>query len=334
MGHECSPVPGLVSIIVPCYNAERFLGETLVSAFAQSYKNTEIIIVDDGSTDGTAELIRSYGNLVRGEFGPNRGVSAARNRGTSLARGEFVQYLDADDLLTENAIERRVAALQTSGADIAYSDWERLIESDAGMFEVGEKIVRRIEELDPDSGAAYLYFWAPLAALTYRRTIVDSIGGWKEWLPIIQDARFLHDAGLAGGRFIHVTGVGAQYREHRSVRLSRRGGGSFAADCLRNASELQTIFANRGGMSPGERRFLARTYAYAARSLFFQDKVAFRVCIGRLYEVEPSFRLSWPKTVSLVSDLIGFGAASTFLTILKDCRSALRALSVARIFDK
>ncbi len=55
------PQPGLVSIIVPCYNAERFLAETLESAFAQSYPDTEIIVIDDGSTDGTAELIRSYG---------------------------------------------------------------------------------------------------------------------------------------------------------------------------------------------------------------------------------------------------------------------------------
>src|SRR5438874_689463 len=91
--------PDLVSIIVPCYNAERFLMETLESAFVQSYPRIEIIVVDDGSTDRTAELIRSCGERVRGEFGPNRGASAARNRGTALARGEFIQYLDADDLL-------------------------------------------------------------------------------------------------------------------------------------------------------------------------------------------------------------------------------------------
>src|SRR5277367_2788041 len=103
--------PALVSIIVPCYNAERFLVETLESAFVQSYQCTEIIVVDDGSTDRSAEIIRSYGNRVRGDFGPNRGASAARNRGTVLARGEFIQYLDADDLLPPGAIERRVNVL-------------------------------------------------------------------------------------------------------------------------------------------------------------------------------------------------------------------------------
>src|SRR5215475_6828332 len=88
--------PGLVSIVIPCYNAERFLVETLQSAFNQSYPYTEIIVVDDGSTDGTGALIRAFADRVRAEFQPNRGVCAARNYGTALARGEFIQYLDAD----------------------------------------------------------------------------------------------------------------------------------------------------------------------------------------------------------------------------------------------
>src|SRR5262245_41347662 len=108
------PQPGVVSIIIPCYNVERHLAETLESALAQSYPHTEIIVIDDGSTDGTAELIRSYADRLRAEFWPNRGASAARNRGTVLARGEFIQYLDADDVLTRDAIAHRVAALQLS----------------------------------------------------------------------------------------------------------------------------------------------------------------------------------------------------------------------------
>src|SRR5262245_50097394 len=103
--------PGLVSIIIPCYNAERFLVETLESALTQSYPYTEIIVVDDGSSDGTRELIRAYADRVRADFGPNCGPCAARNRGTAVARGEFIQYLDADDLLAPDAIARRVVAL-------------------------------------------------------------------------------------------------------------------------------------------------------------------------------------------------------------------------------
>src|SRR5215211_2892046 len=130
---------GLTSIVIPCYNAARYLAETLESAFTQTYTPTEIIVVDDGSTDGSVELIQTYGNRVRAEYGPNRGASAARNQGTALARGEFIQYLDADDLLTHDAIEKRVAGLRQNTADVAYSSgWETLIERELDVFEIGE----------------------------------------------------------------------------------------------------------------------------------------------------------------------------------------------------
>src|SRR5215213_982432 len=119
---------GLTSIVIPCYNAARYLVETLESAFTQTYSPTEIIIVDDGSLDGSPQLIRGYGDRLKAEFLPHRGGGGARNRGTALARGEFIQYLDADDLLMPDAIARRVAALQNGDVDVAYSDWQKLVE--------------------------------------------------------------------------------------------------------------------------------------------------------------------------------------------------------------
>jgi glycosyltransferase involved in cell wall biosynthesis len=321
---NAAPRLGLVSIIVPCYNAVRFLSETLESAFVQSYPHTEVIVIDDGSTDGTAELIRSYANRVKAEFGPNLGASAARNRGTALARGEFIQYLDADDILTPGAIAHRIAALQQSGADVAYSDWERLIEIEPGVYNIGAQIVRRIEDIHVNVQIALITsFWAPPAAITYRRAMVDKIGGWKEWLPIIQDARFLQDAGLVGGRFIYVPGVGAQYREHLGASLSRRSNAAFVSDVFRNACDLQRVFEGSGGMSAEQRWALAQIYDYAARSLFSQDRVAFRDCVRRLYEVEPGFRPSRPKAASLASTLFGFRMAGMLLAAVDGLRRSV-----------
>ena len=319
-------ISGLVSIVVPCFNSERFLTETLESAFTQTYPHTEIIVIDDGSTDRTPELIRHYGDRLRAEFGPNRGASAARNRGTALASGEFIQYLDADDVLVPTAIERRVAALQAKDADVAYSDWEKLVETEDGTYELGEPVAKRIEDLHPNPEIAILQFWSPPAALTYRRRIVERIGGWKEWLPIIQDARFLNDAGLVGGTFVHVPGIGARYRVHRGASLSRSNAAAFVADAFRNASDLQAIFESRGRLNQDERRFLAGIYDYAARSLFFQDKDAFCGCVARLYEVEPGFRPSWPKTARLTSALVGFKAAGVVLTAFTELSAVTRRL--------
>jgi len=316
--------PGLVSIIIPCYNAERFLAETLQSAFAQNYPNTEVIIVDDGSIDGTPDLIRAYADRVRAEFGPNRGASAARNRGTALARGEFIQYLDADDLLTPDAVTRRVAALQKTGYDVAYSDWEKLFETEPGVFAVVEKFTRRIEDVHPVPQIALLgNFWAPPAALTYRRTIVAEIGGWKEWLPLLEDMRFLQDAGLAGGTFVHVEGIGARYRVHRGVSLSRVNHLTFVSALYRNICDLETVLEDR--MTADHRRALAKLYALPARSFFvYGETILFRECIRRIYNIEPGFRLTWPKVASLASRLIGINAANILLPMLSRLRRAIR----------
>jgi glycosyltransferase involved in cell wall biosynthesis len=317
--------PGLVSIIIPCFNAKRFLAETLQSALSQSYPCTEIIVVDDGSSDGTGELIRAYGDRVHAEFCLNRGACAARNHGTALARGEYIQYLDADDLLTPEAIANRVAALQKTGFDVAYSDWENLVETEPGVFEVSKPIARRIEEVHPVAEIALITnFWAPQAALTYRRTIVEKIGDWKEWLSIHGDVRFLVDAALVGGTFAYVSGVGARYRVHRGARLSNSGLVTFYSSQFRNACDLQATFETRGGMSADVRHALAKLYDVPARVFLVHDRDAFYDCVARLYSVEPGFRLTFPKLASLASKVFGFRAASTVLPMLSRLRRAAK----------
>src|SRR3954463_8415699 len=98
----------LVSIIIPCFNAERYVGDAIRSALAQTYDSIEVIVIDDGSTDGSLKVIKSFGDAVRIESQPNAGACAARNHGIDLARGEYVQFLDADDLLHPEKIARQM----------------------------------------------------------------------------------------------------------------------------------------------------------------------------------------------------------------------------------
>jgi glycosyltransferase involved in cell wall biosynthesis len=102
----------LVTIIIPCYNAELYVATAIQSALRQTYQNREVIVIDDGSTDNSLNVIRSFGNKIRSESGPNRGASSARNRGLALARGKYIQFLDADDFISPNKIELHVAALE------------------------------------------------------------------------------------------------------------------------------------------------------------------------------------------------------------------------------
>src|SRR5689334_6006096 len=105
----------LVSILIPAYNAEAFLGQTLESALAQTWPRKEIIVVDDGSNDGTLAVAQEFARRgVRVVSNKSRlSASAARNKAFSLCQGDYIQWLDADDLLAPDKIEKQMALLET-----------------------------------------------------------------------------------------------------------------------------------------------------------------------------------------------------------------------------
>lgn len=113
-GFNCFMNSTLISCIVPVYNGERYLGEAIESILKQSYRPIEIIIVDDGSTDGTATVAGRYGKQIRYLRQHNAGPSAARNVGLSAAGGKFVAFLDADDLWHPEKLARQIACFQES----------------------------------------------------------------------------------------------------------------------------------------------------------------------------------------------------------------------------
>lgn len=317
--------PGLVSVVIPCYNAKRFLAETLDSALAQTYPHAEVIVVDDGSTDGTTELIRAYANRVKAEFGPNRGASAARNRGTSLAAGEFIQYVDSDDLLAPEAIERRVAALLESKSDVAYGDWQRFETGTDGSRRLGEIEKRRIEDVDPDAEiACATSFWAPPAALLYRRRIVDAIGGWHAGLPVIQDARLLYDAARHKGRFVHVPGVSAFYR-HTSSSLSRGNERAFMLDVHRNAIEIQSLWESDGPLTPTRKAALAGIFDTTARSFFKLGTPEFDDAVVRFKRVSGR-RFGYPEVAHHVTQFAGRDIAVATVGMGAQLARGLRSL--------
>lgn len=123
--------PPLVGIIIPAYNASEFIAATLDSALAQSYPAVEIIVIDDGSTDTTPALLKTYGNRILASHQPNAGQAAARNHGARLARGELLLFLDSDDLLDADFLTQQSALLtRFDGADAVYCDHRTI--DDAG----------------------------------------------------------------------------------------------------------------------------------------------------------------------------------------------------------
>ena len=104
--------PPLISVIIPAYNCEGYLKRAIISALAQTYPNCECIVIDDGSTDGTLDIIRSFGDRIQAIHQPNAGAAAARNTGIAAARGRYVAFLDADDYWLRTKLANQIRAFQ------------------------------------------------------------------------------------------------------------------------------------------------------------------------------------------------------------------------------
>lgn len=137
----------LVSVIIPCYNGATYVAETINSVLQQTYKNIEIIVIDDGSTDKTKDIILSIQSpLLKYIHQKNSGVSAARNKGKTIAKGEFILYLDADDILESEFVEKRVQLLEFR-ADVIFACSDAL-SIDSSNSEIGsnEPVYKNIAE--------------------------------------------------------------------------------------------------------------------------------------------------------------------------------------------
>ena len=121
--------PPLVSVIVPTYNNEKYLANCLNSLLAQTFQDFEIIDIDDGSTDQTTKLLETYkaNPHIRVHTQPNSGISAARNQGLKLSRGQFISFVDSDDCVNPNFLEKLIAPLlQNPNIDITICGYQEI----------------------------------------------------------------------------------------------------------------------------------------------------------------------------------------------------------------
>ncbi len=176
----------LVSVVLPAYNAERYLRQCLDSVFAQTYRPIEIIAVDDGSTDESPRIIRSYSavNYMRQD---NRGPSAARNAGICAAKGKYIAFLDADDVWVPEKLAEQVPLLESNrGAGLVFADM-RLVERDGdpqpSMFQK-YRLTREFFGDDrcvtnPASKLVWMNF-IPTSSVVVRKEAVLGAGGFDE----------------------------------------------------------------------------------------------------------------------------------------------------------
>lgn len=200
----------LVSVIVPCFNAAAFLPEALRSALQQTYPRIEVLVVDDGSTDGTPEVVRDYPvRYIRQE---NRGVSAARNVGIAHCHGEFLVFLDADDRLAPTGVEDGIASLKENPHCVMSVGEHRYILEDGAPAGVSRKSQG---QRDPYTMLLESNFIENVGSAIYRREVFDREGGFDSSLDAAEDYEFYLRITRRNAALIHGAVV-SEYRLHGS----------------------------------------------------------------------------------------------------------------------
>jgi glycosyltransferase involved in cell wall biosynthesis len=308
-----------ISVVIPCFDGERTLRATIESALGQTGVATEVIVVDDGSRDASLAVARDYEPEARVVTGPNLGVSAARNAGAALAKGAWIVFLDADDLLADGtfALRMELAGGAAADAQVIACDWREI---DAAGGDAGRPI-RSLDfaALAEDAEAAIAAgAWAPTAALTYRRGIVERIGGFRADLPVIQDARYFFDAAHAGARIAHAPHVGASYRI-AADSLSRRDPGRFWRDVLLNGCQIEALWCAAAALTDPRRRVLAGIYDTAARALLSAADPAYFEALARQRRLGVAPTLH-SRVTGLVAGAFGLAAARRVAELARAAR--------------
>jgi glycosyltransferase involved in cell wall biosynthesis len=260
-----------ISVVIPCWNAEKWIARAIQSVLDQDYPHKEVIVIDDGSTDGSLDIIKSFGDRIRWETGPNHGASTARNIGLRSAQAPLVLFLDADDYLDPGSLTAWVA-----DAD----ECDMLIGPFAYEFEgVRQAAVRRPQSsLPADVLRAWIDGWfTPPCAILWRRDFLQEIGGWKEpSLACNQDGELAMRALLMGARTrISDRGMAIYVQHDSPYRVSRKSGRVVVATEICVFTDLWDLALERG------QSLLKQNFARAFYRLASQAYFAGEIEIGR-----------------------------------------------------
>lgn len=290
----------LVSIIIPCYNAEHYLEQTLQSALAQTYPQCEIIVIDDGSTDRSLEILKRYNAQIRWESGFNRGSCAARNQGLRLAHGEYIQFLDADDLLHPEKVQTHVSILQETEFSAINSPTYCFYKNEEVFFQknlpqwkdfildgVEFCIQKRLGEINQYLAVSHFNIHVthshPHCWLVKRESL-DKIGPWDEALKIAQDTEYFDRLLLHLPKVYFSGKILTGYRMNVPDSISKGQTRKHQESFLRYIQSAETILEYN--QSERARIGLARLYFQLILRCIPQHRDLLRICNQRIRELK------------------------------------------------
>jgi len=255
-----------ISVIIPCYNAEFWVGRAIESALDQKGVAVEVVVIDDGSTDGSLDVIKSFGDRIRWETGPNRGGCAARNRGIALSRTPYLNFLDADDYIEGDFFYAGLAAMRGNSAEFGVGPKASIAPMQMPtLFPPREPDwFKLVEWIRTQAGAQQ-------NCMIFSRSLIDRAGGWNLALTRAQDLEFVVRC-LAYRPVVATWSRGAAFYHvaHNGEQLSKRHD-DRSLDLMIKAHRLAYSHLLAAGLEPEVAGRLAQPGAYrvaliAARS--------------------------------------------------------------------
>lgn len=312
-------MPPLVTIGIPCYNAAQWIAASVQSALDQSWDNKEIIVVDDGSTDETVEILQKFGSAIRVERAAHGGANRARNLILRSARGEWLQYLDADDYLRVEKIGRQVeeaGGLEAiENVDVIYSPV--LIEE----WKDGQPLPLSAESIDTDADlCTQLLRWQlpQTSGALWRKKALEEIGGWDETATQLCDEHDCYFRAMKAGKsFVFAPSPNAVYRIWSETTRCHQNQGPVIKSRTALCEELREWLLERGMWAPAHQAALGQSFLEMARKLASED-----LTVGARYHRahKGDIRLAGPAapgTYQLIYRMLGFRAAEMLARTLR-----------------
>ena len=318
-----------VSILIPCYNTDRWIQQALASAINQTYPNIEIIVVDDGSADRSSEIIQAFSkslseaqrNRFHWESQPNQGGNVTRNRLLELSTGEWIQYLDSDDYLQPTKIERQVQFLNhCPQSDIIYSP---------SIFEYWSQDISRQEILpipEPHDPWILLARWylPQTGSPLWRKQAIADVGSWKPDQPCCQEHELYLRLLKAGKRFEYCPDAGSIYRQWSESTVCKRDKSETYRQRLAIEDAIEQHLQETHQLTPERRYAINQARFECARMIWLSNRDWANEIIAKIQHSDRAFLPSGsaaPKTYRLTYQLFGFSIAEQMATLKRSLNS-------------
>ena len=316
----------MVSILIPCYNAQQWVKQAIESALAQTWPNKEVIVVDDGSTDESLSVVRSFGDAIRVETGPNQGGNVARNRLLELSSGEWLQYLDADDYLLPTKVEQQLLELSSGGpVDLAFSP---VIMEYVMPDGTSSQQLQPIPEPHDDPWVLLALWQLPqTGAPLWRRQAIIDVGGWKSDQPCCQEHELYLRLMMGGKSFQYCPTPGAVYRQWSEQTVCKKNKPEVHRRRLDIEQRAEDWLRDRHQLTPLRLRAINQARFETARSVWQYDSVAATKIMKSVRASDASFvpgGNAAPRSYRAMYRLLGFSYTERVARWTRDARVGKR----------